>query len=202
DLGDREKFSANVYGEPGTIRFTHISNLFHPLTVDPCFEHDGHGICGGIKTVGNDWNYDGHRSRIIEVDDSVLALFALLYDAPETPKAEARLPSVHSRDLLSVLRRFAAYPDRLGHLSHQHLTSEMWHETNAVKSGTIRRETRFPKCQSGFVFSGPHISVGNPLFQTPRSRCVQKADYDLLDLTVLPEDYVPRTNYVPDCDAS
>lgn len=41
--------------------------------------------------------------------------------------------------------------------------------------------------------------MANPLFQTPRRRCVQKADYDLLDLTEIPEDYLPRTNYVPAC---
>ena len=65
----------------------------------------------------------------------------------------------------------------------------MWDETGAVKSGTIRRETRFPSEVGEWVLSGPHIYAGIPLFKTPRSRCVQNGDYDLLDLTELPEDY-------------
>ncbi|KPA17479.1 restriction, partial [Candidatus Magnetomorum sp. HK-1] len=36
---------------------------------------------------------------------------------------------------------------------------------------------------------------------TPRAKCTQNSHYDILDLTILPDDYLPRTNYVPDCDA-
>ncbi|KPA16252.1 hypothetical protein MHK_003539, partial [Candidatus Magnetomorum sp. HK-1] len=35
---------------------------------------------------------------------------------------------------------------------------------------------------------------------TPRAKCTQNSHYDILDLTTLPDDYLPRTNYVPDCD--
>ena len=50
------------------------------------------------------------------------------------------------------------------------------------------------------VVSGPHFSVGNPLNKTPRERCTKSSDYDCLDLTALPDDYLPRTNYVPACE--
>ena len=52
------------------------------------------------------------------------------------------------------------------------------------------------------VVSGPHFWVCNPLSKTPRERCVEKADYDCLDLTALPDDYLPRTNYVPACNTA
>ena len=68
------------------------------------------------------------------------------------------------------------------------------------ENGTIRRETRFPSSLEELVVSGPHFSVGNPLSKTPRARCVKSSDYDCLDLTTLPDDYLPRTNYVPACD--
>src|SRR5206468_9904646 len=32
-----------------------------------------------------------------------------------------------------------------------------------------------------------------------RARCTANGDYDLIDLTQLSKDYLPRTNYVPDC---
>jgi hypothetical protein len=200
DLGDREKFSTNIYSHPRAVGFSHISNLFHPLTVDLCIDHDGFGACDGIKNELNEWNLDGHRSRVIEVDEAALGLFAQLYDQPGTSALQARLPCLHSTELTSVLRRFAAYSRSLVHIASECRATVMWDETNAVKKDhTIRRETRLPLGTGEWVLSGPHLSVGNPLFQTPRARCVQKGDYDLLDLTTLPEDYLPRTNYVPDC---
>ena len=50
------------------------------------------------------------------------------------------------------------------------------------------------------VISGPHFSVGNPLSKTPREECTTNRAYDSLDLITLPDDYSPRTNYVPACD--
>ena len=49
------------------------------------------------------------------------------------------------------------------------------------------------------IVSGPHFSVGNPLNKTPRERCAKTSDYDCLDLTALPDDYLPRANFVPAC---
>lgn len=73
----------------------------------------------------------------------------------------------------------------------------MWHETNAKKDGTICRETSFPDNASELVLSGPHFYVGSPLYKTPRAICTEKGHYDCLDLTTLPDDYLPRTNYKP-----
>jgi hypothetical protein len=39
------------------------------------------------------------------------------------------------------------------------------------------------------------------MFKTPRAICTANGHYDPLDLTALPADYLPRTNYVPNCDA-
>ena len=46
---------------------------------------------------------------------------------------------------------------------------------------------------------GPHFFVGNPLGKTPRRACRLNSDYDCIDLTAIPDDYLPRTNYVPAC---
>jgi hypothetical protein len=197
EVAHRETYSVNVYSRARVISFVHISNLFDPITIERTLAHDGYGICGGIKNELNEWNLDGHRNRLIHVDEAALGLFAQLYDDPGTTATEARLPSLHARDLLPVLERFAAYNPRLVSLADAYTSSEMWHETNAVKSGIIRRETRFPMHPGELVISGPHIYVGHPAFQTPRKHCIQKGDYDLLDLTELTDDYLPRTNYVP-----
>jgi len=202
DVHHETKFSTNVYGEerPHEVGFSHIANLFHPSTVDGCFEHHGGGPAPGIKDDDNKWNVSGHAARVVKVTERELALFAGLYDSEGTPALQARLPAVHSRELVSVLRKFADQPRRLGDLKGQYFSTEMWHETNSQKDGTIRRETRFPESVGEWVLSGPHFFVGNPFYKTPRRQCRLNSDYDILDLTELPDDYLPRTNYVPACD--
>ncbi len=196
----RMVFGTHIYGPiDSKPSFTSISNLFWPTTVDISYSHSGHGPVPGIKDDLNKWNTSGHAHRVIEVTEKELALFAKLYDEPGTPAMQARLPALHARELLSVLEKFAAYPRRLGDLKGEYFSLEMWHETNAQKDHTIRRETRFPKDASEWIVSGPHFYVGNPFYKTPRSECTQNSHYDVLDLTTLPEDYLPRTNYVPDC---
>ena len=142
----------------------------------------------------------GHRERIVRCGIDELTLFAKLYDAEGTPPLKARLPAVHSRQIVAVLRKFADQPKRLGDLGDVIFTTQHWNETNAQKDGTIRRQTCFPRDASQWILSGPHFFVGNPFYKTPRAKCSQNSHYDILDLTTLPDDYLPRTNYVPDCD--
>ncbi|MBL7173111.1 MAG: hypothetical protein ISS68_09770, partial [Desulfobacteraceae bacterium] len=201
-IGNRNKFGINISSNaPGEIRFFHIANLFKANTVDSCFAHSGHGLVPGIKDENNQWSVQGHSKRIIQVTKPHLELFARLYDSDGTPPHQARLPALHAQSLVSVLEKFAAYPHRLGDLKGEYFSTEMWHETNAVKrDGTIRRETGFRENASHWILSGPHFYVGNPFFQTPKAICNTHRAYHVLDLTELPDDYLPRTNYVPDCD--
>ena len=197
-INSSQKFSLNIYGPSREPSFFHVANLFHGKTVDACFAHDGNGAVGGIKTDTNQWNMAGHRQRLILIGEQSLALFAQLYDKPGTPPRQARLPALHSQQLQRVLERFAAAPKRLGDLSDGEVhATEHWHETIAQQDGTIRRETSFPDNASELVLSGPHFYVGSPLYKTPRAICTEKGHYDCLDLTTLPDDHLPRTNYKP-----
>ena len=194
-------FSVNIYGRQATsAKFTHIANLYAPATVDATFAHAGDGDVPGIKDDEGRWNTNGHRSRTLQVDDAVLATFASLYDSKDTPLAEARLPALHSQELLTAIEKLANHPSRLADLHGAYYTTGHWHETMAQREGTIRRETRFPTSPAEMIVSGPHFAVGNPLNKTPRERCTKSSDYDCLDLTTLPDDYLPRTNYVPACN--
>ncbi|WP_314017858.1 Eco57I restriction-modification methylase domain-containing protein [Stutzerimonas degradans] len=198
------KFSVNIFGAQKTeARFIHMANLFAPASIVASLEHVGGGETPGIKRNEGGWNTAGHANRVIEVDESLLATFAQLYDSPGTPAAQARLPAVHSRELVSVLEKFARVPRRLGDLTSQYVTLEMWHETGAQKDGIIRRrntsEPSFVTDPADFVLSGPHFIVGNPLNKTPRAISTQNSHYDVLDLETLPDNYLPRSNYLPAC---
>ena len=196
-------FSINVYGgtAPDPV-FLHIANLFAPATADACLDHDGHGPVPGIKDGANDWNTAGHAHRVVEVDADALASFATLYDGAGTPPVMARLPALHTRTLLAVLRKLAAHPKRLGDLEGDVHVTAHWHETMSQREGTIRRETRFSEHPAELVLSGPHFFVANPFNKTPRRECTKNSHYDVLDLMALPDDYLPRTNYVAACSLS
>jgi len=198
----RMRFGLHIYGAlQETIYFKSISNLFWPETIRACLAHPGGGATPGIKRDTGGWNTAGHASRVIAVGADLLATFAQLYDAPGTPATQARLPAVHSRELVSVLEKFARVPRRLGDLQGDYYTTVCFDETYAQRDGTIRRETGFVASPAEFVLSGPHFFVGNPLNKTPRALCTQNSHYDVLDLETLPDAYLPRSNYRPACDA-
>lgn len=198
-IGHRVKYSLNIFSYPQLPEFKTIANLFAVQTVDESLKHHGMGEVGGIKNDSNSWNLLGHKKRVIHVNRESLQLFATLYDAEGTPAEEARLPTLHSQQLLSVLEKFATQEQRLGNLQGEVYATQHWNETNAQQDKTIRRDTQFAKSPQDLILSGPHFFVGTPLYKTPRKVCTEKGHYDIIDLTAIPDDYLPRTNYVPDC---
>ena len=202
------KFSVNIYGQDSfrdkeltaSPTFAHISNLFAPATVDACLEHDGQGPVPGVKDDVNRWNIAGHSQRVVRISLNELELFAKLYDKPGTPPLAARLPAIHSTQLVSGLERLAAQDTSLGDVADRAKISYGWHESGAQRDGTIRRVTDFATSPVEIILSGPHYFCGNPLHKTPRRSCTKNSDYDVLDLGVLPDDYVPRTNYARACE--
>lgn len=200
-IGNRNKFSINLYTtEKSDVSFKNIANLFMPQTIDGCFIPTDKAV-GGIKNDQDDWNLEGHPDRLLHVDKSLMALFASLYDEVGTPAYEARLPALHSTQLVDVLRKFAAQPKRLCNLQGDYYSTVMFDETYAQHDGTIKRQTQFPQESVQWILSGPHFYVGNPLYNTPKPVCDTHKAYDSLDLLTLQDDYMPRTNYIPACDA-
>lgn len=201
-IGHRVKFSINVFGSSfAQPAFVNIANLFVPHTIDACFEPAGDRVVGGIKNEADEWNLEGHPDRVLFITNKDLALFAQLYDEAGTDSLEARLPALHTIQLLAVLQKFAQQPQRLGDLQGEYFSTFMFDETAAQRESTIKRETSFPQDPSQWILSGPHFYVGNPLYKTPREICTEKGHYDGIDLLTIPDNYLPRTNYLPACSA-
>lgn len=200
EVAHQAKFSINISGAPlPQVRFRSIANLFTASAVAECFQRPAAPV-GGIKDEQGQWNRNGHPDRIVEVTERELELFARLYDPPGTPGREARLPALHAVQMLQTLQKVAAFPHHLNDSPGDYFFTPFWDETNdQKKTRTIRRETRFPETPERVILSGPHFYVANPFYKTPRAVCRLSSDYDALDLTVLPADYLPRTNYAPDC---
>ncbi|WP_221174057.1 N-6 DNA methylase [Selenomonas sp. AB3002] len=193
-------FSVNVYGGPRkAINFDTISNLYAVSTLDECYEGDASLPVPGIKTKDNKWETKGHPDRIIKVHKEELVTFAKLLDASDKWQS-ARLPVLHSKQLVDVLELFSRQDKTLGDYKDDVFFTEMWHETNAQTNGTIVRKVSFPENNWGMIYSGPHINVGNPIFKSSRRICELNSDYDVVDLTNIKENYRQRINYIPACD--
>jgi hypothetical protein len=195
-------YSVNIYRsrKQELIKFTSHSNTFHPATIDMSFNSELSESVPTLRTTNNEWELKGHPKRLIDVDKNQLGIFAQVYDAPGTPAGQARLPVIHSKEALAVLEKFSRYPYRLGDLKGRYFATVMWDETNAQKDGTIDRETQFPKDDGQWILSGPHFFVGTPFYKTPQAVCKKHHDYDQIDLETIPDNYLPRTNYIPACD--
>lgn len=204
DIGNVRPFAISLSRSVPNDRVSFIccANFFHPRTFDGSLGHDGEGAVPDIKSNDGEFETRPHRSRLIEINDANLRLFASLFDRPGTPARETRLPVLHSREVLDVLEKLANHSRRLQDLGTAILGSEMWNETTSQREGTIRKETRFPSTPEEWTLSGPHFYVGNPLAKTPRAVCDTKSAYDAIDLGIIHDTYMPRTNFVPACPDS
>ena len=196
DIDHHNKYSINISSNKrDTINFMSMNNIFLPKTISDSFDHTEPNDVPNIKDDNGKWNIRGHKSRIIKIEEKELEIFSNLFDEEGIDYKQAKLPSLHCNQLISVLEKFGNYTIRLRDLKEEYITTEMWHETNSQNDGTIRRDTFFPKIPENLIFSGPHFYVGNPFAQSPREVSITNRAYDTLDLVNISEGYLPRTNY-------
>jgi hypothetical protein len=197
EVGHPSIFSLNVYSNKGSQQFDSIANLFDPITIDRCYEESFDSRIPGLKDENNNWNLNGHPLRIIHTTRKELELYAKVFDDSED-YACARIPSIHISPFLDVLRCFANQNVTISRAERTY-QDFMWHETYAQSDGKIARNVHFPTDRLDLICSGPHVGVANPFFKTPRRVCKEKADFDRIDLQLLTEEYLPRSNYQIKC---
>lgn len=191
----------NYYGEQivgpkkETADFLCIYNLYHPSTIDSCFTHDGHGLCEGVKSSDGRWNTKGHKDRIVHIGEDELKLLSDTFEEGTTSDC-AKLVKIHSNEILQILRIISKYQTHVR--DKQNIISSAFHETNAVDDGIIAPQTYYPLIEDyGLIYKGPQFSIGNPFYKTPRSVCVEKSDYDIIDLMEIDENIPTRSNFKP-----
>ena len=202
DVDHHTSYSINIFaGSEGAVRFRHIANLFHPRTVGGCLDHlDAQAPVPGIKDEEGRWNLQPHTSRVVPVTEDELALFAELLEESGTPAIQARLPQVHSREILDVVRKLVKAPQRLKDLQGDYFATQMFNEVHSQRDGiTTRQEDPAfqPENAEEWVLSGPHFYVGTPFNKTCREACTHNNAYDDIDLTEIPAHYLPRAVYRP-----
>jgi hypothetical protein len=199
EVGHRMLFGISVIGKSKeNIDFQAINNLFHPSTIDGSFVHSGNGICGGFKIKslngGFTWNTLPHKDRIINFNDETLVILNKVFENLLDYR-QLKLINIQSSKIINIFDKLKKIDRYVRDLNYFY--TDGFNETNAIEDDTISRVTKFPILENfEVVYSGPNFFVSNPLYKTPRSICSEKNHYDIIDHTLINDDFKSRTNYI------
>ncbi len=192
-------FGLYVYAarQHAAARFWTISNLFHPSTVEACWQSSRVEVTEGLKTTEGAWSTAGSRSRILQISETELETFRNAY-RPDAPDAYmAPLASLHSVQLLSALKTIWRANKSIGQSGAADSTA-CWDQTNAEKKlRLIRSAVGFPESIDDLIFTGAMIFVANPWYKTPQRVIRNNSSFDIIPIDRIAPSYVPRTPFVP-----
>lgn len=201
DVHHETKFGLNIYGKVGRPHFDLICQLYDPSTIESCYDSSSAGKKNEVKQNG--WTVSGYPDRVIHVTEKRLRLFAQLLEDNDR-WMEPRLPDIYSTKLIDVLDKFSSYPRRLGNIREDVFTSVCWDETNDQNNNYIAATKHgkeyiaaFPQEIGDSIYSAPNIGSLNPYGTCTRELYRVNSDYDRVDLTSIPEDYLIRCKYHP-----
>lgn len=189
-------YGEHIYGSlQESANFKSVHNLFHPSTIDGCFIHDGHGACEGIKDDKGKWNVNAHKDRIVKFSEKELTILRDVFEENADWKSVGMV-AIHAKEILDVLGKMAKFKTHVNDYDTK-ITVGL-NETTDVDKGTMKRTTKVPVVEDyELIYAGPLVSLANPISKTPRSSCVLNSDYDTIIPSELSQDFIPRTNYVP-----
>ena len=194
----KTNFGLHVYGKPREINFKHVSWLMDaaelPMSLalsEAGVIPEGWGVDSGrpgIKYNG-DWDARPHPARVIQVDSSMLAAWRLVSGDEDQPIEHTKLLNPVTTDEQDAIAAFGRVQHRQADLPW---ISAGYHESGAKKDGLIRWQLWDPEDWSEVILKGPQIGIATPFAK-------QASDADKrerpLDLTTLPDDALPRSEY-------
>ncbi|MFF0120115.1 class I SAM-dependent DNA methyltransferase [Micromonospora arida] len=192
DAGRTLEFGVHIYGVPGEVSFLHLSQMFSASTLRDSLAHDGHGLPPGQKHNGA-WDRRPHRSRVVVVDETLLAEWERLRGESGNPRQVPLLNpiTVHEKGAIAAI---AGFERRLG--SVQPFISGGYNETVGKQTGLIRYQVGRVLTLRDVVLQGTHFGIANPFGKQPNDPFRNGKDWVSWDLVRLDTDVVPRTTYV------
>lgn len=186
-------FGVHIYGRPRKVDFDQATALYHPDTVVNSYRHNGDGEEPGFKYQGH-WDTRPHRSRIQRVTDDTLTIWRDLLESATTPPRRSRMVYTVNREVADVLARLA-HADRMRSLRLRF--SAGWHEKNDRTKGYFVQRWGVPESWDEVILQGPHMFVGDPMYQAPNKTLKSNKDWSPIDLEHLAADAIPATAYKP-----
>jgi hypothetical protein len=193
------QFGIHVYGDSKAIEFAHLSWLLDAteLAKSLGFAEAGELPEGwnedsglpGVKYQG-DWDARPHPARVIRVDPELLTTWRLVSGNEDQPVEQTKLlnpVTTNEQDAIAALGRVQR---RLGEVDPR--ISRGYDEAGAKKDGIIRADLHDTTDWSEVILKGPQIGVATPFFKQPPETGTKGRPQDL---TVLPDDALPRSEY-------
>ncbi|GAH01160.1 unnamed protein product, partial [marine sediment metagenome] len=84
-----------------------------------------------MKDDRGNWDLRGHLNRLILIRENELRIFSQIFDEIGTPPHCARIPLIHSIEIVNVLRKFYDQERRVADLNNAYFATQFWNETNA-----------------------------------------------------------------------
>ncbi|MEU0156464.1 class I SAM-dependent DNA methyltransferase [Micromonospora fulviviridis] len=198
-VGDTAHFGIHIYGRAREISFDHLSWLVSTDALRLSRDHDGSGEVPGIRFMNREFDERPHRSRVVAVDEEVLAVWRKLLDEEDRPLNQARLLFPVSTGEASAIEALAAYPLRLSALNLQ--ISDGFNEAGAKKANLIDYNRRDPKTGreyqpdswSKIILKGTQLGLATPVFKRHDANSNDPYGVDLVSLS---PDFIPDTAYV------
>lgn len=196
EVHHQTKFGEQLLGpRNSTPSFLSINNLFHPSTIDVCFEHNGEGLCGSIKDEKGNWNIHAHRNRIVRYEKKELQLLSDTFEEGLTGDC-AKLVNIQAKEILNVLEKISDYNLRLTHT--RNVIKAGFHETSAVDDGYITGTIQYADPNEyELIFKGPNFNIATPFAKCPRENYKHNSDYDVIDLEKINDKLPTRSLFSP-----
>jgi hypothetical protein len=207
DIGNVNAFGLNIYSSPSAIGFRHIANVFDPRTVRLSLQQSNSSVAiPAIRNDLNQWDTTPHPDRIVFLTLEDLQVFSqLLEDALSRPE-ETRLPQVHSKQIVNVLRQLAKSNAKLADMRGRFFVNPTTfiNETTGQEQKLITRTDNpsfQPRSPNEVVYTGPNLHIGNPIYQSARTKCNTHRAFDEIDLQCVSSNFLARTVYERCSDA-
>ncbi|WJY50063.1 type II restriction endonuclease subunit M [Streptomyces chengbuensis] len=193
EIDNNIPFSVSVYGARRDVQFNQLCRLVHPDVAERSLVHGGGGEVPGIQFDWGGWDQRPHRDRVIPVSESTLSDWAAIIDGPETPAVQARMLRPVTVSDATALRSLARFPERMA--SRKFWWTSALNETHAKSDGLIEWRSVEADAWDDVILQGPHFGLAEPFSKQPNRDCKSNKDYSRWDLTELPSEVIPRTNY-------
>ncbi len=195
DIGHPVIYGVHIYGrQVNSVRFLSATSLYHPDTAERSLRHDGSGAEPGLRDPDGGWDLRPHSSRLIEVDEVVLAAWHSVLENPEVPVMRTRMLYTVNQSAANVLEKLATRR-RFGEFNLRY--SAGWHEKSDRARGRFELGWGEPASWDDVILQGPHLHVGNPIYKHPNPTMRSKGDWSAIDLEKLSPKAIPITAYKP-----
>ena len=189
DVHRQTDFALCIYGNRQRANFDMICSLTNPVQIDEIYSKDD--------------NTTQKSDRVIHIDSRILKIFSEMLDGNDDWE-KAKLPDIGYNSMINVLTKFANSPKKLAQMQDEVFYSDFWNETIDQEEGFIHAVQKgntsicsFPESLSKTIYSAANIGSLNPCGFSTKAEYRVSSDYDRVDLTIIPEDYIVRCRYSP-----